>query len=131
MALVLLDLDAAFYNMKLDSVINTLEQHTGVKGVALSWFRNYLNKENQIRTAMTVSNPATSSKGSPQGSVLGPVLLTTYTIPLAAICKRHGSNITCMQMTPCSISRLIHPCNGIVFFLNVFKKLEHGCTFTN
>ena len=90
-ALVLLDLSAAFDTINPDGVINTLEQHIGVKGVALSWFRNYLNKRNQrIRIGMTVSKPATLSRGVPQGSVLGPVLFTTYTIPIAAICKRHG-----------------------------------------
>ena len=90
-ALVLLDLSAASDTINPDGVINTLEQHIGVKGVALSWFRNYLNKRNQrIRIGMTVSKPATLSSGVPQGSVLGPVLFTTYTIPIAAICKRHG-----------------------------------------
>ena len=67
-----------------------------MKGVALSWFRNYLNKINQrIGIGITVSKPATLSRGVPQGSVLGPVLFTTYTIPIAAICM--ASNITYMQ----------------------------------
>ena len=43
-ALGLPDLSAAFDTINPDGVINTLEQHIGVKGVALSWFNNYLNK---------------------------------------------------------------------------------------
>ena len=59
-ALVLLDLSAAFVTINPDGGINTLEQHIGVKGVALSWFRNHLNKRNQrIRIGMTVSKLAT------------------------------------------------------------------------
>ena len=89
-ALVLLDLSAAFDTINLDGVINTLEHHIGVKGVALSWFKNYLNKRNQrIMIGIAVSKPATLSKGVPRGSVFVPVF-TTYTIPIAAICKRHG-----------------------------------------
>ena len=39
---------------------------------------------------MTLSKPAMLSRGVLQGSVLGPVLFTTYTIPIDAICKRQG-----------------------------------------
>ena len=39
---------------------------------------------------MTLSKPATLSRGVLQGSVLGPVLFTTYTIPIDVICKRQG-----------------------------------------
>ena len=90
-ALVLLDLSAAFDTINPVGVINTLEQHIGVKGVALSWFRNYLNKINQrIRIGITVSKPAKLTRGVPQGFVLGTVLFTTYTMPISTICKRHG-----------------------------------------
>ena len=87
----LLDISAVFDIINPDVVINTLEHNIGVRGVALSWFKNYLNKRNQrIRIGITVSKPAALSRGVPQGSVLGPVLFTSYTILIAAICKRHG-----------------------------------------
>ena len=85
-ALVLLDLSAASYTINPDRMINTLERHIGVKGAALNWFSNYLNKRNQrIRIGMTVSKPATLSRGVPQCSGLDPVLFTASTIPIAAI----------------------------------------------
>ena len=90
-ALVLLDLSAAFDTINPDGVMNNLEKHIGVKGGALCWLRNYLNKRNQRnRIDMTVSKPAKLSRAVPQGSVMGPALFTAYTIPIAAMCERHG-----------------------------------------
>ena len=109
-ALFFLYLSAAFDTINSDGVINTREQHISVKEVTLSWFRIYLNKINQrIRTGMTVSKPATLSKCVPQGTIFGPVMFTTCTMPIAAICKKHDAKYHIyMQMTPSSISRLIH-----------------------
>ena len=36
------------------------------------------------------SKPATLSRGVPQGSVLRPVLFTSYTLPISSICKKNG-----------------------------------------
>ena len=116
LALFFLYLSAAFDTINPDGVINTREQHISVKEETLSSFRIYLNKRNQrIRTVMTVSKPATLSKCVPQGTILSPVLFTTCTMPIAAICKKHGAKYHIyMQMTPSSISRLIHLPPGTV-----------------
>ena len=90
-ALVLLDLSAAFDTINTRGVIDTLHQQIGVTGVPLTWFESYLSKRSQrIRIGGTTSRPATLSRGVPQGSVLGPVLFTSYTIPISSICKKHG-----------------------------------------
>ena len=91
-ALVLLDCrSAAFDTINTRGVIDTLHQQIGVTGVPLTWFESYLSKRSQrIRIGSTTSRPATLSRGVPQGSVLGPVLFTSYTIPISSICKKHG-----------------------------------------
>ena len=90
-ALVLLELSAAFDTINTRGVIDTLHQQIGVTGVPLKWFKSYLSKRSQrIRIGSTTSRPATLSRGVSQGSVLGPVSVTSYTIPISSICKRHG-----------------------------------------
>ena len=90
-ALVLLDLSAAFDTINTRGVIDTLHQQIGVTGVPLTWFKSYLSKRSQRkRIGSTTSKPATFARGVPQGSVLGPVLYTSYIIPISSICKNYG-----------------------------------------
>ena len=90
-AMVLLDLSAAFDTINPQGVTDTLQQHIGVNGTPLTWFKDYLaNRRQRVRIGSTVSAPMTLTRGVPQGSVLGPVLFTTYTIPLAAICAKYN-----------------------------------------
>ena len=89
-ALVLLDLSAAFDTINTRGVIDTLHKQIGVTDVPLTWFKSYLSKRSQrIRIGSTTSRPAILSRGVPQGSVLGPVSFTSYTIPIFSICKKH------------------------------------------
>ena len=62
----------------------------GNRGTALLWFESYLKGRRQtVKIKNTVSNDLCLQFGVPQGSVLGPVLFTMYTQPLADILLKH------------------------------------------
>ena len=60
---------------------------------ALSWLTSYLTERTQL---VKVANKHSISRkrlcGVPPGSVLGPVLYSTYTTPLAELVRQHGLN---------------------------------------
>ena len=89
--LLLLDLSAAFDTVDHGTLINTLENEVGVTGECLAWIQSYLEERQQ---RVTINNSRSDSRtlkcGVPQGSVLGPLLFSIYTIPLAAIMRKHG-----------------------------------------
>ena len=95
--LVLLDLSAAFDTVDHNFLLERLKQ-CGISGTAQSWFKSYLEDRSQKVHLRGRSSASSSLRfGVPQGSVLGPILFTIYTIPLGEIVM--VSNIISMLMT--------------------------------
>ena len=85
-ALTLLDLLAAVDTIDYATLTDRLSDWYGISGQAQIWFSSYLqNRHQSVKIKDTFSDKVTLSYGVPQGSVLGPVLFTLYTTPLAII----------------------------------------------
>jgi hypothetical protein len=81
---VLLDLSAAFDTIDHRILLHRLENWFGVSGSALGLLSSYLTGRSQsviINGHCSPSEPLAT--GVPQGSVLGPLLFTIYTTPVA------------------------------------------------
>ena len=80
-ALCLLDLTSAFDTVDHELLLLRLERRFGLHGIVLDWFRSYLSG----RTFYVVFGGCKSRTvyilcSVPQGSVLGPLLFTVYTL---------------------------------------------------
>ena len=88
--LVLLDLSSAFDTVGHNFLLERLKQ-CGISDTAQSWFKSYLEDRSQKVHPHGSSSASSSLRFDvPQGSVLGPILFTIYTIRLGEICRRHG-----------------------------------------
>ena len=95
-SLVLLDLSAAFDTVDHKVLLNVLEKRVGVTGLALNWFSSYLSNRSQcVSISGVYSKKANLKCGVPQGSVLGPVLFTTYMLPLGDILRHLNFTFHC------------------------------------
>jgi len=73
-------------------LLSRLERRFGITGLALAWLKSYLDSRTQtISFNGHVSSHAFDVKyGVPQGTVLGPLLFTLYSSPVADIIISHG-----------------------------------------
>ena len=88
--LILLDLSAAFDTVDHELLLSFLDTHIGLRGPVLSLFRSYLCGRSQcVSVNGVMSEFCQLAFGVPQGSVLGPLVFCTYTLPLGAILRHH------------------------------------------
>ena len=89
--LILLGLSAAFDMVDHTILLNQLEHHLGLSGPVLRWFESYLTGRYQFVSIPGAQSPEqTLDYGVPQESVLGPLLFTSYTLPLCNIAHKHN-----------------------------------------
>ena len=88
--LILLDRSTAFDAVRHSVLLQRLSDHLNVKGTSLNWFESYLSDSTQsVVVSGESSHSVPFSCGIPQGSVLGPILFTVYTLPLGNIIQRY------------------------------------------
>ncbi len=88
--LILLDLSAAFDTVNHQILLSILSA-LGITGIPLRWFEPYLNGWSfGVAWGGEVSKAHKLVTGVPQGSVLGPLLFSTYSTSLAPIIQAHG-----------------------------------------
>ncbi len=90
--LSLLDCSAAFDLVSNEILLDRMQHCLGISRPTLMWFRLYLTDCIQcVCIENNKSAPSALSCGVPQGSVLGPILFTIYTLPLGDIIHSHNA----------------------------------------
>ncbi len=88
--LILLDLSAAFVTVNHQILLSTLSS-LDIPGIPLRWFESYLTGRSfKVAWGGEVSKAHQLVTGVPQGSVLGPLLFSTYNTSLGPIIQAHG-----------------------------------------
>lgn len=89
--LVLLDLSAEYDTINHDILINCLEMLVGLSKCVLNWFKAYIKGRHlYVKFGEHMSEKHKTHFGVPQGSCLGPLLLSLYMLPLGDIIRENN-----------------------------------------
>ena len=89
--LVSLDLSSAFDTIDHHLLLERLRLMFGVTGPALNWLKSHLTDRTQlVKQGDDLSIPMLLQTGVPQGSVLGPILFTSFISPVHCIATQFG-----------------------------------------
>ena len=89
--LVSLDLSSAFDTIDHHLLLERLRTMFGIPGPVLNWLRSYLADRAQlVKQRDDLSAPMLLQTGVPQGSVLAPILLTSFISPVNCIATQFG-----------------------------------------
>jgi len=90
-ALVSLDISAAFNSVTHNVLVQRLEDEFGVTGTCGWWISDYLTGRSfTVRVGQSTSPSRPMMTGVPQGSVLGPLLYTIYVSPIGRLIASHS-----------------------------------------
>ncbi len=88
--LIMLDLSAAFDTVDHKILLSRLSSRFGIRGKALSWMESYLTDRLQrVNVDGVKSTERKLACGVLQGSVLGPPLFSSYTVPVGDVVRKH------------------------------------------
>ena len=91
--LVLFDLSAAFDTIDHQILFHILEHLLGITDSALAVMKSYLDGRKQcVQIEGVISEFAELACGVPQGSVLGPLKLGIYMLPIGPIMRHHNND---------------------------------------
>lgn len=101
---LMLDFSAAFDAVDHQTLLHRLCNHFGIQGAACRWLTSYLGEREKF---VSIGNERSSSRPLtyrvPQGSVLGTLLYTIYTVPLGDIMRHYEvsyhqyADVLCVQ----------------------------------
>ena len=92
--LVMLDLSAAFDTVEHKLLLEDLRA-VGIEKNVYRWYKSYLeNRKITVIISNTRSEIKNLTRGVPQGSILGPLLFSIYTIELSKILEKHKVKFT-------------------------------------
>ncbi len=90
-----MDLSAAFYTVN-HQILQSILLSLGITGIPLHWFESYLTGRSfKVAWGGEESKAHQLVTGVPQGSVLGPLLFSTYTTSLGPIIQAQGFSYHC------------------------------------